>query len=644
MTIVAAGILPTKAAEPPRFLHRLLRRPLALICLIYLAAVVGVAIIAPLALPSVMREYAGNLLAVNQGPSLHHLLGTDSLGRDVLEQLLVGTRATMLGVAEALVVVLALGVPLGLAAGYLGGRTDRVVSWLTDLLFALPAIIIILAVLSVFQASMLAAMVTYGVIATPALIRIVRSAVLPVRDELYIDAARVAGFSQPYIIARHIFPRIKGPVIVQAALLAAGALVVQTSLAYLGLVVKAPAPSWGGMVADGLSELSVQPWLIWPGGVLITITTLSFAVLGDVVRDVTTESWSTPVRHKRRRRPRAQTEQTTMGLRAQVTSRMLAIEGLTVVFPSPVGDSTVVEDVTFDIDAGETVGLVGESGCGKTVTATSILGLIPGGGEITAGRILFDGRDLAVLAERDMERIRGGEIALISQEPMVSLNPVFRIGWQLAQALRLHNPGLSRRQARVDAVELLRRVHLPEPELVARRYPHQLSGGMAQRVAIARAIAGKPKLLIADEPTTALDVTVQGEILDLLRELQREQGMAILLVTHDWGVVADICHRVVVMYAGQLVERSDLKPIFQQPKHPYTEALLDSNPHNAVEAMVLPTIPGGVPSPGDWPRGCHFHPRCRYTTDLCLEHRIALEEPAPGRETRCIHHEMIAAR
>jgi peptide/nickel transport system permease protein len=225
---------------------------------------------------------------------------------------------------------------------------------------------------------------------------------------------------------------------------------------------------------------------------------------------------------------------------------------------------------------------------------------------------------------------------------MVSLNPAFRVGWQLALSVRMHQR-VSRRAARARAVGLLRDVHLPEPELVAQRYPHELSGGMAQRVAIARALAGEPKLLIADEPTTALDVTVQAEILELFRELQRERGMGILLVTHDLGVIADLCDRVVVMYAGQVVERAGLVPIFQHPLHPYTEALLVSSPHAAVNG-ALPTISGQVPKPGAWPEGCHFHPRCRYATTSCSKDSIALERPAPDRETRCLHYEELVAR
>ena len=273
----------------------------------------------------------------------------------------------------------------------------------------------------------------------------------------------------------------------------------------------------------------------------------------------------------------------------------------------------------------------------------AVLGLLPGTGRITAGHIFFEGRDLAALTEKELHRLRGKEIGLISQEPMVALNPAFRVGWQLAHCLRVHK-GLSRRAARNGALELLARVHLPDPEAVARRFPHELSGGMAQRVAIARALSGEPKLLIADEPTTALDVTVQAEILELLRGIARENGMAILLVTHDWGVVADICERAVVMYAGQVVERAQILPMFRSPLHPYTQALLSSDPHHAPEADVLATIPGSVPRPGAWPAGCHFHPRCAYATSECREHPIPLAYPSVERETRCIHHAELEAR
>lgn len=644
----------TDAVESPRFLRRLLHRKLAVACLAFLALVVGIAIVAPIVMPDVATENAGDLLAVRQGPSSDHLLGTDTLGRDVLNRLLVGTRVTLIGVVEALIVVLALGVPLGLAAGYFGGWLDRAVTWVADLMFSMPGIIIILVVLSVFPQSLTAAMVTLGVLISPALMRVVRSATLPVKEELYISAARVSGLSHPYIISRHVLPRVAGPIIVQASLIAAAALLAQTGLAFLNLVVAAPAPSWGGMVADGVGAIVLQPWLIWPPGIAIAITILALGLLGDSVRDATTESWAAPVKRRKRRPIRTATAERkpprhpapqpapTEPVVVPVDA-LLSIEALSVAFTSPAGQSVrVVQDVSFDIRAGETVGVVGESGCGKTATAMAILNLLPGTGHIESGRVMFDGHDLAPLSERELRRIRGKQIGLVSQEPMISLNPAFRVGWQLSEAVRRHHR-LSRRAARARVLELLRRVQLPDPESVARRYPHELSGGMAQRVAIARALAGDPKLLIADEPTTALDVTVQAEILELLRSLQSDQQMAILLVTHDWGVVADLCDRAVVMYAGQVVERANLAPILRQPLHPYTEALLGSNPHHLVGVERLPTIPGSVPKPGEWPSGCHFHPRCGYATPACTAQQIALEHPAQGRETRCIHHHQLLA-
>jgi peptide/nickel transport system permease protein len=631
-----------RASRSPRILMRLLRRRIAAVCIAYLVVLVGIGALAPLLLPGVMHEQAGDLLAVRQGPSWAHLLGTDSLGRDLLNRLLVGTQPTIVGVAEALAVVLALAVPVGLAAGFFGGLLDRVVSWLADLVFGLPGIIIVLVVLSVFPGNMLAAMVTLGALSAPGLMRIVRSATLPIRQELYIAAAEVSGLSKPYIVARHVLPRIAGVVIVQASFFAAAAVLVQAGLAYLGLVAPPPAPSWGGMVNEGVGAIVLQPWLIWPPGIAMVLTVLALGLLGDEVRDATAEGWSGPSRRKPAR-PASGTAGGPAPVRSIATDAILAVAGLRVEFPMPTGSVAVVDDVSFEIAAGETVGLIGESGCGKTMTAMSILRLLPTGGEITGGRILFAGRDLAALPERDLIRVRGREIGLISQEPMVSLNPTFRVGSQIADALRLHH-GLTRRAARARAVELLGRVRLPEPDIVARRYPHELSGGIAQRVSIARALAGEPRLLIADEPTTALDVTVQAEILELLRELQQERGMAVLLVSHDWGVIADLCDRAVVMYAGQVVERAELRPIFRQPLHPYTEALLASNPHEAQDAQVLPTIPGNVPRPGRWPVGCHFNPRCRYATGACREQPIPLVRPTTGRETRCIHHEQLALR
>jgi peptide/nickel transport system permease protein len=641
--MTAAAPAPARAASSsganPRFLRRLLRRPVAIACCAYLAVLIGVAVIAPIALPSVSSQNAGDLFAANQLPGWSHLLGTDTLGRDVLSRLLVGDRVTLVGVAEALAVVLVLGVPLGLVAGYAGGWTDRVVTWLADLTFSLPAVVIIIVVLSVFPTSMLAGMITFGVLAAPDLMRVVRSATLPVREELYVRAAEASGLSRTYILTRHILPRIAGVVIVQASLLAAVALGVQSGLAFLDLLVAVPAPSWGGMVANGTTVLLLHPWLIVPPGAAIAVTMLALSLLGDAARDAAVENWSAPAAAKRPAARRAAAVPGPAGT-APPAGALLSVRRLSVSFPGQEGDVRVVEDVTFDVAAGEIVGIVGESGSGKSVTTAAVIGLLPGAGRIDGGSVLFGGTDLAQAGEAGFRGVRGRRIAFVSQEPTASLDPSYRVGSQIEEAVRRHR-GLSRPAARARALELLRDMHFADPRAVARRYPHELSGGMAQRVAIARALAGEPELLIADEPTTALDVTVQAEILDLIRELQVTRRMAVLIVTHDWGVVADLCDRVVVMYAGQVVERAGVQPIFDAPLHPYTEALLASNPQHAPEAAALPVIPGTVPPPGSWPAGCRFSARCRHAVAACAEHPVAIGAPQPARETRCIRYDQL---
>ncbi|MDI9979952.1 MULTISPECIES: dipeptide/oligopeptide/nickel ABC transporter permease/ATP-binding protein [Rhodococcus] len=627
------------SSDSPSFVRRLLRHKLAAVCIAYLFVLVGIAIVAPIALPDIAEQNAGSLDAVLSPPSLDHLLGTDQLGRDVLDRLLVGTRTTLVGVGIAVLVVLAVGVPLGLAAGYFGGWVDRAVTWVSDLLFGLPGIVVVLLVLAVFPYSMVAAMTTFGVLVSPAMMRVVRVSVLPIERELYIAAARAAGLSRPYIIVRHVVPRVSGAIIVQTSVLAGLSLITQCGLCFLGLLVKAPEPSWGGMVADGVQMIIQSPWLIWPPGVLITVTVLVLGLLGDVSRDALTAAWAAPLR-SRRRLPVAAAADSDSTV-AVDTGAVLTVRGLKVGFQSHGGAETrVVDGVNFDIAPGETVGLVGESGCGKSATAMSIVGLLPGTGQVEAGSIFFGGRDLTTLSDSELNQVRGRDIAVISQEPMVSFNPTLRIGWQLAEIVRRHHH-VSRAEARSRVLDLLAQVHLPDPAAVAASYPHELSGGMAQRVAIARALAGDPSLVIADEPTTALDVTVQAEILGLLRELQANRGMAILLITHDWGVVAEMCQRAVVLYAGQVIEQGPIIPVFQEPRHPYTKGLLMANPHGVPSTAALPAISGTVPPPGQWPSGCRFNDRCAYATAACGESAIPLMSVGTRREARCIHSFML---
>ncbi|MCX7172812.1 MAG: ATP-binding cassette domain-containing protein [Proteobacteria bacterium] len=326
---------------------------------------------------------------------------------------------------------------------------------------------------------------------------------------------------------------------------------------------------------------------------------------------------------------------------------LLDIEKLHVEFGSVEAPFTAVDDLDLNIEAGEIIGIVGESGSGKSVTALALMGLIDFPGRVSAGRMAFAGRDLLGLTERERHAMLGRDIAMIFQDPMTSLNPCFTVAYQLMETLRVHQGG-SKRQLREQALTLLKQVDIPDPEHRLDAYPHQLSGGMSQRVMVAMAIACNPRLLIADEPTTALDVTVQAQMLELLLQLQRERGMALMLITHDLSIIAQTAQRVVVMYAGQVVETGSVPRIFKTPRHPYTQALLAALPEYNIGQSRLKTLPGVVPGQYDRPGGCLLNPRCSYATDRCREIRPALsvEEDAlvrchfpldaAGRLTHCI--------
>jgi oligopeptide/dipeptide ABC transporter ATP-binding protein len=313
---------------------------------------------------------------------------------------------------------------------------------------------------------------------------------------------------------------------------------------------------------------------------------------------------------------------------------LLEVHDLRTSFHMEAGVARAVDGVSFHVDRGEVLGVVGESGCGKSVTALSIMRLVQEPGRIEDGsRIRLAGRELTELSEREMRHVRGNDVAMIFQEPMTSLNPVYPVGDQIAESLRLHR-GLGRQEARARAVELLRLVGIPLPERRVDEYPHQLSGGMRQRVMIAMGLANEPELLIADEPTTALDVTIQAQILELLLGLRARLGMGVILITHDLGVVAEVCDRVVVMYAGQVVEEGPVREIFASPGHPYTQGLLAAVPRPDQRGGQLAVIPGTVPPPTHWPHGCRFRARCPYSWDLCHDQPDLLDA-GPGQRARC---------
>ncbi|MHC9043285.1 dipeptide/oligopeptide/nickel ABC transporter permease/ATP-binding protein [Microbacterium saperdae] len=561
--------LPTHPPTKGRLRHLLTVNPLALS-----AAAVVLAISLLVALAQWIAPYdplAQDLLAALQAPSAAHWLGTDTLGRDTLSRLLFGGQRALTGVVVALLVFTASGLLFGLAAGYLGGWVDRAVGVMVDLLLSLPGIILILAVLAVFSQNLMAAMVTFGFLLSSSLIRVVRGAVLNIREELYVAAAEISGLRAGRIIVRHVAPGIVGPVVVQLAIFAGAALGLQTGLGFLGLATTPPQPSWGGMVGEAAPVMFQSPWLLIFSGGIIAIMTLSFALVGDGVRDInegrTTRRRSSVIR--RARRVVAPTLPT-----APSAPALLDVRDYSIAFGD---DAPIVRSIGFSVAKGEIVSLVGESGSGKTITGLSLLGLLPDGASVSSGRAWLNGVSLSDASRSVLASIRGKRIGLVSQEPMVALDPLFTVGSQLEEILgRLVGGSRSARRAR--ATELLESVGLPDPRRVLSSYAHELSGGMLQRIVIAIALAGDPDLIIADEPTTALDVTVQAGILDLLRRLREERGLAVLLITHDLAVVADIADRVLVMERGSIVEAAPVDELYASPNHPYTQALLRSTP------------------------------------------------------------------
>jgi peptide/nickel transport system permease protein len=634
-------------AQPRSFARRFMARPAGVAAAVFLLLLVLSCVAAPLIAPD--NPATQDLNNVLSGPSAHHLLGTDTLGRDVLSRLLYGGRRSLLSVAEGLAVVLALGVPLGLAAGYRGGGADRALSRGAEMVMAVPPIIIILVVLAVIPGSENAAMLVFGLLGAPSMLRVVRGATLKVREEPYVTAGRLCGLSPLQVVRRHVLPRVAGPIIVQASIFAAYALLFETGLAYLGLTASSNSPTWGGMVAEASTVIEQQEWLLIPSGVLIAATILAFGLVGDAARDAAAMEDAAPARRRRtavareaggRAAARHAAPASQPGTPSVDEDALLSVRGLSVTGQGRSGQTLVVDSVSFDVFPGETVGLVGESGCGKTLTALAVLRLLPGSLAVADGQAQWAGRDLLQMPDRVFDALRGSALAYVSQEPQASLDPSFTVGSQLAEVIRRHDR-VPRSAARARAVALLRQVELPDPDRTARAYPHELSGGMAQRVALALALAGRPDLLIADEPTTALDVTVQAEMLALLRRLARETGMAVLLITHDWGVVADVCDRTIVMYAGQVVERGGVQDLFERPLHPYTLGLLRSHPSLARAGQPITALPGRVALPGAWPTGCRFAPRCGFADDACRAGPIPLTERSVSRQARCVHTEQL---
>ncbi|MER5183762.1 dipeptide/oligopeptide/nickel ABC transporter permease/ATP-binding protein [Streptomyces sp. NPDC002896] len=560
-------------------LRKLLTDPQAVISASLLLAVVLLGLLSPLFTDHGPGD--ASLDAVNADIGTHgYLLGGDKSGRDIFARLLASINTSVVSALIGTSIALAIGVTFGLIGGYFGRRVRGVTEWVFSLVMTFPGLLLLIVLLPVTDGDYRATMLVFGVLLSPGIYRLVRNLVLGVKNELYVDAARVSGLPDRRILRRHVLSVVRGPVVIATAFLAGSSIAVQSGLAFLG-VGSSSVASFGAMISEGFTNLYEEPLqFLWPS-LMLGVTTASLVLLGNSLRDALEGGRPKLSRiaapERRPTTPSAGRGAGSPSAEASVAAPgLLTVEDLAIAYPTPAGDlKEVVSGVTLSLEAGQTLGLVGESGSGKTQTAFAVLGVLPAEAVVTRGTIRLDGRELLGLSEGELRGLRGRSVAYVPQEPMSNLDPNFTVGAQLVEGLRAASP-MPRRAAHERVLALLDRVGIPDPEGTFSSYPHQISGGMAQRVLIAGAVASRPLLLIADEPTTALDVTVQAEILDLLRDLQKDMNMAVLLVTHNFGVVADICNRVAVMQEGRIVETGDALDVFSTPQHACTRMLLDS--------------------------------------------------------------------
>ena len=638
---IAPTATPRKAALAKFSGHRLLTSPGGLAGAVWLAALVAASLTAPWWLPYKTEDQ--DFTAVLSGPSAAHWLGADELGRDLLSRIFASAAGT-LGTSLITVIV---GVGLGTILAMTAAASDRaegIISRVTEIMMSLPGTVIILAVIGAVGTNIPLIMAILGILISAGIYRVMLGQAKSLQSQLYVDAAKVDGVGTLGISVRHVLPGLMNTVVVQSALIFAVGMLIQAGLAFIGFGPPIPQPSWGGMIQSASQHVFDAPWLMVPSGAVLALTVLSANAIGNALgkspNAAASHLPSAAIRRKRAADAAAAAAAAPAVENAPAAGQ-LSVRGLSVGVD---GGTPLVTDVTFDVAPGTVLGLVGESGCGKTMTAVSLLGLLPSGVSVTGGQILWNGKNLASATEKDLEGIRGRDIALISQEPMRALDPMFTVGYQLTAAIRrLRKAGKA--EARAEALSLLEKVGIVDAQRILKSYPHQISGGMAQRVAIALALSGKPRLLVADEPTTALDVTVQAEILSLLRSLVKDTGMSVVMVTHDLGVVADICDNVAVMYAGQVVEGGRTASILDNPRHPYTLALLAADPHaNTAHDMPerLATIKGQVPQPKDWPAGCRFAARCQFAGSACAVPVPLLPSGSEDGEVRCVKADELA--
>jgi peptide/nickel transport system permease protein len=575
----------------------------ARIAAIVVVGLVVVAVVGPHLAPySATRNLVGPPAGA---PSGAHWFGTDLYGRDVLSRVIVGSRVSVLAGLLTPLLALVIGAVLGATAAVVGQPLRHVMEWILDLLVTFPSIIIAVALVSLLRPTLSTTILVLSALYAPAVARVVRAAVLGELGKEYVLVEEFMGASLWWLVTRHVARNVAGPVVVFASSLAGTAVLTEAALSFLGLSVQPPTPSWGNIVNDGHDLISSGGWWVTAfGGLATFVAVLALSVLSDglaaVLATAQSQAGETPRSESPVVRARA-----TAALRAGPS--LLEVRDLAIRFPTAHGGRAVVSGVSFDIREGETIGLVGESGSGKSLTTLAITGLLPPGAEVS-GSIRFRGEELVGMAARQRRRLLGSGIAMIYQDALTALNPGMRVAAQLKQVCR--------RFGRHSPAELLELVQL-SPERILHAYPHQLSGGQRQRVLIALALAGDPALLLADEPTTALDATIQAEIAELLRRLVAEHGLSMLLVSHDLAFVAELSTRINVMYAGEIVEAGPVGRVLDEPRHRYTAALTAAVTALEQRRPVAGPADAAVPTAGQWPPGCRFSDRCHHATPRC---------------------------
>ncbi len=624
-------------AEPRLRWRSLLRHRMGVVGAFMLAVAVVMAVFAPFIAPYDPDKAVDVVLTdIFQAPSAAHILGTDDGGKDVFSSLVYGSRVSLTVGFSAAAIAIFIGSVVGLVAGYLRGWIGSLLMRITDFFLVIPDLALMIVLVAILGPSLGTIILVIGVLGWTGTARLVRAQTLTVRERKYVMRARAIGAGDVHILRRHILPAVLPLMLANMVLVVSIAILDESSLAFLGLG-DPTVISWGQMLNFAFERGAVSAgawWALLAPGFAIVWVVLGTTLLGTALEDIV---------NPRLRRHHLETPGADIArdriipvadppLAAGSTAPILRVRDLAVEFDVAGQPLRAVDGVSFDLRRGETLGLVGESGCGKTTTVLGILRLLPPGGRVVGGSVWFDGEDLLSLDGRALRAFRWTRLSLVFQGAMNALNPVRTVGDQITEAIRLHAPQTTKSEANRRAGELLERVGIGARR--AREYPHTYSGGMRQRAMIALALACEPDVIIADEPTTALDVMVQAQILELLGGIARDFGMGIILVTHDLGVVAQVCDRVVVMYGGGLAEENEAAPLFATPQHPYTQQLLLSFPDVAHPDRPLRGIPGSPPRLDAMPPGCRFAPRCPHAFDRCrVERPPEYPTPVGGRAT-----------